>query len=77
MGMTKEQLAYELLGLSAAERGEMAALLIRSLDEKADEDVDSAWMNEIMRRRQEALDGKAEMISAEEVFRELESGGDT
>jgi hypothetical protein len=39
--------------LSAGDCAELAALLLESLDDSADEDVDEAWREDIERRMQE------------------------
>ena len=50
--MTKaaKTLLAEALELEAHERAEVAAELIASLDDEADEDVENAWAAEISRR---------------------------
>jgi putative addiction module component (TIGR02574 family) len=45
-----EKLLQEALGLSEADRADLAASLISSLDEKFDEEAQAAWDAEILRR---------------------------
>jgi len=67
--MTLEQLEAEALKLTPEERGRLADSLCVSLH--AQEDVESAWQEEIARRVAE-LDSGAEMgIPAEQVFAEM------
>jgi len=65
-------LLEKALALSTSERGILIDHLIQSLDEgPADEGVDAAWDEEIKRRVDEIRSGKVEMISGEQVLREL------
>jgi len=47
---TMEQLRSQVLTLSEPERAELAHELIKSLDAPADEGVEDAWDQEIIRR---------------------------
>ena len=73
-GITRpvSELLEKALALSTSERGILIDHLIQSLDEgPADEGVDAAWDEEIKRRVDEIRSGKVEMISGEQVLREL------
>lgn len=50
MSKTVETVLAEALRLEAAERAELAAELIASLDGPPDEDVEAAWAAELERR---------------------------
>ena len=61
------------LALPEAERAEIAASLIRSLDPETDEDVNAAWASEVQ-RRVEAIDrGEVRLIPWDDVMQELRS----
>jgi Putative addiction module component len=48
----------EALGLSASQRGEIAARLLESLETDADPDADAAWDQEIRMRLDDVRSGK-------------------
>jgi putative addiction module component (TIGR02574 family) len=58
--------------LPESERAELALSLIESLGGPAEEGVEEAWGREIERRIAEIEHGKAQLISAEEVFTRLQ-----
>lgn len=69
--MDHEQLLTLALALPPDQRVELAGRLIESLDLPADEDVESAWSEEI-RRRLERLDaGEAKTVPWAEVRRQV------
>ncbi|NJO41332.1 MAG: addiction module protein [Cyanobacteria bacterium CRU_2_1] len=53
MPETVEKLRLELSQLSMQERAELAYFLIHSLDEAVDDDVETAWDAELIRRMKE------------------------
>jgi putative addiction module component (TIGR02574 family) len=57
----------EALGLSAADRADLAAELLSSLDGPADADAESAWLAEIERRALRAASGESIGVSRDEV----------
>jgi putative addiction module component (TIGR02574 family) len=60
------------LALSSEDRGLIIHRLIESLDdEPAEEGVEAAWSEEVKRRVEEIQSGKVEMISGDQVLREL------
>lgn len=60
------------MALSAQERGLLIDRLIESLDEApAEEGVEEAWAEEIKRRVDDIRSGRLQMISGEQVLREL------
>jgi len=67
--MTQEahELLQKALALPENERAELAGNLISSLDAAADQDVDAAWKQEVVRRLHEIESGKVETTSWEEV----------
>ena len=71
MNTQSEELLHSALALPEAERAEIAASLIRSLDPETDEEADAAWANEIQ-RRVEAIDrGQVRLIPWDDVMQEL------
>ena len=71
MGRAFEQLYQKALELSEADRGELAGLLIRSLDPPPEPGVEDAWDEVIERRIREIDEGTVETIPWEQVRTEL------
>jgi len=70
----REQIETDALSLPRADRAELAALLIASLDDDPDDEpgeVERAWDEEIRQRLAELDAGFAELVPADEVFAEL------
>lgn len=67
--MTQEarELLERALALPESERAELAGNLISSLDTTADEDVDAAWQEEVVRRLNEVRSGKVVTASWKDV----------
>lgn len=65
-----EKITSATLSLSTEERAELAEILIQSLDEKEDEDIRSAWLQEIRQRDREIRSGKAVLKPVDQVLRE-------
>jgi putative addiction module component (TIGR02574 family) len=61
------ELYAQALKLSAGDRAELAGLLLESLDDGADDNVDEAWREEIERRMQEMDNGTVTLVSWEQV----------
>jgi putative addiction module component (TIGR02574 family) len=70
--MTNEfaEIATKAMALTAADRAELAELLIRSLDEKENGEIESAWLAEIRQRDEEIRSGAAVTIPADQALRE-------
>ena len=68
---TLKKVRSEALGLSEAERAELAHNLVASLDGPADPDADTAWDAEILRRLAEIDTGTATLIDREEFRRRM------
>ena len=67
-----ERLLDEALQLSEADRADLAARLIQSLDADTDADVDSAWATEIERRCAALDSGEAVTSDWSEVRQRIE-----
>ena len=70
------QLLKTALGLSSADRAELACSLIESLEESDDESVQAAWDAEIVRRMEGLNSGKIKLVSLAEARRRLSSSLD-
>ncbi len=73
MSRPVEKIEKEIRALSAADRTALLRSLIAELDAPADPDVEKAWLDEAQRRNRELVDGKAEAVPGEEVFKKLRS----
>lgn len=60
----------QALKLKASERYELLEVLHRSLD-KPDEEINHVWIEEAERRLRAYREGRLEVVSMEEVFRDL------
>lgn len=69
MNAVAKRLLADAMTLSDADRAELAAQLIESLDPKADEDAPAAWSREIARRVAELDNGSVSAIPWPEARR--------
>lgn len=65
-----EKLTTRVMALPAESRGELAELLIQSLEEKDNREIKSAWLAEMHRRDQEIRVGASVTKPADQVLRE-------
>ena len=70
MPTSVEELATQAISLSAADRARLADLLIASLPDGNDAEVDAEWDQEIRRRVHAVESGTARLIPAAEVHAE-------
>ncbi|SFU27242.1 addiction module protein [Pseudoduganella namucuonensis] len=68
--LTLDDLKRELRARPAEERAELAEMLLASLDDQQDADVEAAWAQEIAARIGTYERGEAEVFAAEDVFAE-------
>jgi len=66
-----EKVKEQALQLSETERAEIAHLLIASLDDKFDQDAETAWDAELDRRVKEIEEGRVRGRPAESVLAEI------
>jgi len=66
-----DRLRDQILGLSAAERAELAHELVKSLDGEPDPDVAEAWEAEILSRLDAIESGDAVLLERAEFARRL------
>jgi len=71
MSETAEKLKIELSQLSAKERAEIAYFLIHSLDEGIDDNLETAWEQELTQRLQDINCKTAMGEPSSQVFSEL------
>ena len=62
MAISREELFRNVLALDASDRNELVGLLIESLDPKAQEGAEAAWLQEIDRRARELDSGAVQTI---------------
>ena len=69
--MTSEasELLQKALALPDSERAELAGNLIASLDTIVDQDADTAWQEEVVRRWREVSSGKVKTVPWNQVRR--------
>ena len=71
MSELAEKLIQQALGLPAEDRAELARVLIDSLDESDDKDVEAAWDAELRRRVERVEQGKSHLLPAQEALAEI------
>ncbi|GEM_PF-636251 len=72
MSKTTDDILNNAMRLSTAERAELAAALLASLDGEPEDDVDAAWAAEIQRRVERVRSGEAKGRPWPEVRERLE-----
>ena len=65
-----EQLKNDLLMLPIESRASLARTLIQSLDESTDDQAESLWLEEVLRRDAEIRAGTAKLKPAEQALQE-------
>ena len=68
MSKKLEEIINVAMELSLEERAELAGILMLSLDEASESEVERLWLEEAERRLQDFREGKVKGIPAEEVF---------
>jgi len=66
-----QRVLEEGLTLRPEERADVAAILMESLDDSVDEDVEQAWADELKRRIQEVESGAVETVPWSEARRRM------
>jgi len=74
--MKATELENEVLKLDPPTRARLAEVLLRSLDELSETEVETLWLDEAERREQAWDAGEVEGIPAKQVMRELRSGSE-
>jgi len=68
MSKRLEEIINEAMELGLEERAQLAGMLLSSLDEPSESEVERLWLQEAERRLQDYREGKVKGIPAEEVF---------
>jgi hypothetical protein len=68
ISMTIDELMREALRLDAAERASMAHELLNSLESLSDQEIETLWLDEAVRRSAELDSGAASTVSAEDAI---------
>lgn len=71
--MTSTAIEQTLLALPKADRAHLAHLLLESLDAPSDADVRKLWLGEARRRADEIDTGRVELVSGEELERQVQA----
>lgn len=75
MGSEAEKLLAQALQLPDADRAKLAAILIDSLDPKAEAAIEEVWASEVARRSGELDSGSVEPIPWDEARRRIIADG--
>jgi putative addiction module component (TIGR02574 family) len=73
MSTTVDEIETKIRTLSLQDKAQLIRDLIAELDGPADDDVERAWLEEAVRRRQEIVDGRVQAVPGERVFEHLRS----
>ncbi len=68
--MSTAEIVAQALKLKASERFALLEILQQSLN-KSDPEIDKIWQEEALRRLQAYREGRLEVVSMEEVFKDL------
>ena len=71
MPISIEHLAEEAMALPAASRARLADILVESLDVAELGDIDTLWIDEAKRRRDDVRAGRVTTIPGEEALRKV------
>ncbi|NUM54405.1 MAG: addiction module protein [Candidatus Hydrogenedentes bacterium] len=71
MHTSVEQLAEEAMALPAASRARLADILVESLGVAELSDIDTLWLNEAKRRRDDVRAGHVDTIPGDEALRKV------
>nr|WP_315190283.1 addiction module protein [uncultured Albidiferax sp.] len=71
--MTTAAIEQSLLRLPKSERAHLAQLLLDSLDEPSDAEIQGLWLDEAKRRAAELDGGTVQLVSSEELDRQVQA----
>ena len=71
--MNIQSIEQEVLHLPVEERARLAEILLSSLDELSDQEIEKLWLLEAQRRAAEIDNGTVQLISAEEMEQRLQA----
>lgn len=64
-----KEIQHSALRLDEDHRAELARMLIDSLDQQIDDDIEQAWLAETKRRKDEIKSGKVTPVPGDEVHK--------
>jgi putative addiction module component (TIGR02574 family) len=71
--MTSTAIEQSVLRLPKPDRAHLAHLLLDSLDDPSDTDIQALWLNAAKRRADEIDNGKAKLVSGEDLERQVQA----
>ncbi len=71
--MNIQSIEQEVLHLPVEERARLAEILLSSLDELSEQEIEKLWLLEAQRRAVEIDNGTVQLISAEEMEQRLQA----
>ena len=71
--MTSTALEESVLQLPKPDRAHLVSLLLDSLDETSNTDVQQLWLNEAQRRADDIDRGQVELVSGEKLAQQVEA----
>jgi putative addiction module component (TIGR02574 family) len=71
--MNIQSIEQEVLHLPVEERARLAEILLSSLDELSEQEIEKLWLLEAQRRAAEIDNGTVQLISAEEMEQRLQA----
>jgi putative addiction module component (TIGR02574 family) len=74
MQARKSELEKEVLGLPPQKRARLLRLLLESLDDEAEADVEAAWIEEAKVRYEELRSGRVKGRTATQVYERARAG---
>ncbi len=69
--MTTKEVEAAALDMDSGERARLAEILLRSLEDLSEEEIERLWAEEALRRDEELDSGRATARDAVDVFRDL------
>ena len=66
----KEEIEKSALSLDKKDKARLADLLLKSIHDDIDPDIEKAWIQEIQKRKETLKSGDASLYSASEVLEE-------
>ncbi len=73
MPLTLDQLAAAAMQLPASSRALLAEMMVESLDAGERDEIERAWADEALRRRDEVRSGRVQPVPGEQVIAEVRS----
>lgn len=71
--MNTTAIEQSVLGLPTTERAHLVHLLLDSLDTPSSADIQDIWLNEACRRADDIDAGKVDLVSGEQLEREVQA----